>query len=53
MKTTNARQDATWIDEDKYPFASKTFESEGYQLHYIDEGEGPVYLFVHGTPSWS
>jgi haloalkane dehalogenase len=22
-------------------------------MHYIDEGEGDVILFVHGTPSWS
>jgi haloalkane dehalogenase len=22
-------------------------------MHYVDEGEGPVILFVHGTPTWS
>ena len=22
-------------------------------MHYIDEGEGDIILFVHGTPSWS
>jgi len=25
---------------------------EGY-IHYIDEGEGPVILMVHGNPTWS
>lgn len=22
-------------------------------MHYIDEGQGAVILFIHGTPSWS
>jgi haloalkane dehalogenase len=22
-------------------------------MHYLDEGRGPVLLFVHGTPTWS
>ncbi|HMC97960.1 MAG TPA: alpha/beta fold hydrolase, partial [Flavobacteriales bacterium] len=23
------------------------------RLHYVDEGSGPILLFVHGTPEWS
>ncbi|MEZ4806261.1 MAG: alpha/beta fold hydrolase [Flavobacteriales bacterium] len=23
------------------------------RMHYVDEGAGPVILFVHGTPDWS
>ena len=23
------------------------------RMHYVDEGEGPVVVFVHGTPTWS
>ena len=24
-----------------------------HRMHYIDEGQGPTLLFVHGTPTWS
>lgn len=40
-------------DADSYPFQSRYFKVDGVNMHYIDEGEGPVILFVHGTPSWS
>lgn len=39
--------------EDEYPFASHWFEVDGRALHYIDEGQGPVLLMVHGNPTWS
>jgi len=42
-----------WLDAAEYPFASRYFMVNGQRLHYIDEGSGPVLLFVHGTPSWS
>lgn len=42
-----------WIDQIEYPFTSHFVEIRGQQLHYIDEGQGPILLFVHGTPSWS
>ena len=42
-----------WLDTTEYPFTSNYFEINGQQLHYIDEGQGAVILFVHGTPSWS
>ncbi len=42
-----------WIDPTEYPFQSNYFPVNGHNLHYIDEGSGPVLLFVHGTPSWS
>jgi pimeloyl-ACP methyl ester carboxylesterase len=25
----------------------------GGRIHYVDEGSGPVLLFLHGNPSWS
>lgn len=37
----------------EYPFQFRVFETEGVNMHYIDEGSGPILLFVHGTPSWS
>ena len=42
-----------WLDKNEYPFRSKYFNVNNFRLHYIDEGEGDVILFVHGTPSWS
>jgi pimeloyl-ACP methyl ester carboxylesterase len=42
-----------WLDKSEYPFKSNYFEINGHKLHYIDEGQGQVILFVHGTPSWS
>jgi haloalkane dehalogenase len=46
-------RDAPWFDRDGYPFRSRTLELAEGRLHYLDEGEGPAVLFVHGTPSWS
>lgn len=38
----------------EYPFLSHFFQlSTGYQLHYVDEGSGQPFLFVHGNPTWS
>jgi haloalkane dehalogenase len=36
-----------------YPFPSHYLQLEGGRLHYIDEGEGPVIVMVHGNPTWS
>jgi haloalkane dehalogenase len=43
----------SWVNRDLFPFESKFIEIEGQQLHYVDEGTGPVILFSHGTPEWS
>lgn len=37
----------------EYPFLSNFFEISGNKLHYLDEGEGPVVVLVHGNPTWS
>ncbi len=42
-----------WLNTKEYPFAHNYLTVDGAQLHYIDEGQGEVILFVHGTPSWS
>jgi len=36
-----------------FPFQSHWFESEVGKVHYLDEGEGPPILFLHGNPTWS
>src|SRR5688500_13655111 len=42
-----------WIDANEYPFKSNFTEIEGHGIHYVDEGNGPVLLMVHGIPDWS
>ncbi|MFN0035507.1 MAG: alpha/beta fold hydrolase, partial [Saprospiraceae bacterium] len=42
-----------WVNRDLFPFQSRFVEIDGHQMHYIDEGAGPVILFSHGTPEWS
>lgn len=36
-----------------YPFNSHFIEVDGGRMHYLDEGEGPPVLMVHGNPTWS
>lgn len=36
-----------------YPFQSNYLSIRGGKLHYIDEGDGPVIVMVHGNPTWS
>jgi haloalkane dehalogenase len=42
-----------WLDREQYPFQPRQFQLESGRMHYVDEGEGDVLLFVHGNPSWS
>jgi haloalkane dehalogenase len=42
-----------WLDTRAYPFATRALEIEGARVHYVDEGQGPTVLFVHGLPTWS
>ena len=37
----------------QFPFASRFLDFAGARLHYIDEGQGPILLMLHGNPSWS
>ncbi len=36
-----------------YPFRSRYREVRGRRIHYLDEGEGPPVVMVHGNPTWS
>ena len=40
-----------WRSE--YPFTGKRLDVGGYQMHYLDEGQGETVVMVHGNPSWS
>jgi haloalkane dehalogenase len=42
-----------WLDRAAYPFELHRFETADGALAYVDEGQGPPVLLVHGTPSWS
>jgi haloalkane dehalogenase len=47
------KQRAPWLDRNEYPFESKYFELPMGKMHFIDEGEGTPFVFVHGNPGWS
>lgn len=34
------------------PFQSRYVTVAGYKMHYVDEGNGPVVLCLHGNPTW-
>ena len=37
-----------------YPFQRRYFRlPDGARMHYVDEGQGPVVLMLHGNPTWS
>jgi haloalkane dehalogenase len=43
-----------WVDRDAFPFRSRFLEiAPGRRVHYVDEGQGDLLLFIHGTPTWS
>jgi haloalkane dehalogenase len=44
---------ATASDPELFPFTQRFVEVDGHRIHYIDEGAGPVLLFVHAAPTWS
>jgi haloalkane dehalogenase len=36
-----------------YDFEPHYVDQDGLRLHYLDEGEGPPVLLLHGEPTWS
>ena len=45
--------DACFENLPGYDFAPCYLEQDGLRLHYLDEGEGPPVLLLHGEPTWS
>ena len=37
----------------EFPYASKYVEIAGNKLHFIDDGQGQTFLFLHGNPTSS
>lgn len=53
MKDPQAGSDGTPKLEG-YGFSPRYFTlASGHRLHYVEEGSGPVVVFVHGNPTWS
>lgn len=42
-----------WLDRTLFPFTSRSLNIQGSTIHYIDEGQGPTLLLLHGNPTWS
>ncbi len=42
-----------WFDPVLFPFRQRFVDVDGARIHYVDEGEGPVLLMLHGNPTWS
>ena len=36
-----------------YEFAPHYLDQDGLRMHYLDEGDGPAVLLLHGEPTWS
>lgn len=41
-----------WIRE-AYPFKRRMAVIDGVRMHFVDDGDGPTVLMVHGNPTWS
>jgi cis-3-alkyl-4-acyloxetan-2-one decarboxylase len=41
------------VSKELYPWAHNFLNLNGLNLNYVDEGNGPVMLMVHGNPTWS
>jgi len=42
-----------WVPRELYPFESHFADLDGVRVHYVDEGNGPPLLLLHGNPTWS
>jgi haloalkane dehalogenase len=42
-------QRPSWVDSGLYPFEDHWLDG----IHYVDEGDGPPLLMLHGNPTWS
>jgi haloalkane dehalogenase len=42
-----------WVDARLYPFESRYQKVREGRLHYLDEGDGPPVVLIHGAPAWS
>jgi pimeloyl-ACP methyl ester carboxylesterase len=36
-----------------FPFRPRFTQAPGFQMHYVDEGEGEPIVCLHGEPTWA
>lgn len=41
------------VDPVEYPFTDHWLPYRDGYIHYVDEGQGPTVLLLHGNPTWS
>jgi haloalkane dehalogenase len=41
------------VSAEEYPFTDHWLEFRDGHIHYVDEGDGPTVLLLHGNPTWS
>ncbi|MFC4100703.1 alpha/beta fold hydrolase [Paenibacillus xanthanilyticus] len=41
------------VDPAEYPFTDRWLPYRDGCMHYLDEGQGPTVLLLHGNPTWS
>ncbi|WP_201003015.1 alpha/beta fold hydrolase [Paenibacillus glycanilyticus] len=41
------------LDPAEYPFTDHWLPYRDGRIHYLDEGQGPTVLLLHGNPTWS
>ena len=42
-----------WLPSSLFPFRSRFLDVGGCHIHYVDEGNGPPLLLLHGNPTYS
>ena len=45
--------DERFSDLPDWPYAPHYLDLDGLRMHYVDEGQGPTLLCLHGQPTWS
>lgn len=53
MNPTDAALRPDWLTRELFPYESRFIEIDDHVVHYVDEGEGPLLLMLHGNPTWS
>jgi polyisoprenoid-binding protein YceI/pimeloyl-ACP methyl ester carboxylesterase len=42
-----------WLPVETWPFQIRSVVAAGCRVRYVDEGSGPILVFVHAGPAWS
>ncbi|HTQ09818.1 MAG TPA: alpha/beta fold hydrolase, partial [Fimbriimonadaceae bacterium] len=53
MPVAQLQKAVNWVDRRSYSFESHYLEVDGGKMHFVDVGDGPPVVFVHGNLTWS